>query len=320
MLQYIMRRILISIPVLFLISVILFTMIQMVPGDPFTAQLNPHVDQDYINKMRAKFGLDKPPVEQYFIWLKNFLTGEFGISFRHKLPVSELIGDRIGNTFFLGVTSIIIMYALAIPLGVISAQRPYSKLDYTLTGLSFVGLSFPSFFAGLLAIFLFSFELGWFPYGGTEDPGANYTGIDMILDKLHHVILPATVLAIIQVASYSRYVRSSVLDTKKQDFVRTALAKGLPQGVVLRKHVLRNSLLPLITLFGLDLGYLFAGATITETVFSWPGLGQLLYDAAINRDYPILMAGFMLISVFVVIGNLLADILYSVVDPRIRYD
>jgi peptide/nickel transport system permease protein len=320
MYQYILRRILISIPVLIIISIILFTMVQLAPGDPFSGQLNPKLNAKYFTEMRHKFGLDKPKYEQYLIWAKNFLMGEYGISFSQKVPVSDLISDRIGNTFFLAVTSLIITYSLAIPIGVFQAERPYSKLDYTITTGSFVGLSLPSFFAGLLSIYLFSFILDWFPSSGTMTAGADYTGIRLAIDKLHHVLLPATTLALINVAAYTRYVRASVMEAKQQDFVRTALAKGLARNVVLKKHVLRNSLLPLITLFGIDIGLIFSGAIITETIFSWPGLGKLLFDSVVNRDYPILMACSMLIAVFVILGNLLADILYAVVDPRIRYD
>lgn len=320
MYQYIARRILISIPILVLISIILFTMVQLAPGDAFTGQFDPRLDPIEYQKMRERFGLDKHPVEQYFIWGKNFIQGEFGLSFRHKLPVSEMIGDRIGNTFFLAVCAMIFTYALAIPIGIFSAERPYTKLDYTITTATFVGLSLPSFFAGVMAIFYFSFTLGWFPYSGTVTPGAGYTGIQLFLDRLHHTLLPAMTLATINAAAYTRFVRASVLDAKQQDFVRTAFAKGLARAVVLRKHVLRNSLLPLITLFGLDLGFLFGGAIITETVFTYPGLGFLLYEATVNRDYPILMAGYMIIATCVLLGNLIADILYSVADPRIRYD
>ncbi len=320
MITYVIRRLLIAIPILLIISILLFSMIQFVPGDAFTSQIDPRIDPEYHEQMRKKFGLDKGPVEQYFIWAENFIKGEFGISFVYKIPVQDLIGERIMNTFFLAVTSIIITYFLAILLGVYSAQRPYSKLDYTVTGLSFVGLSLPSFFAGLLAIYLFSFMLDLFPAGGTETAGADYTGIRALLDRLHHVILPAFVLSIINIAGYSRYVRAQVLETKKMDYVRTALAKGLSHNLVMRKHVLRNSLLPLITLFGMDIGMIFSGAIITETIFTWPGLGQFLFEAAQNRDYPILMAGTMMIGVFTILGSIIADILYSVVDPRVRYD
>ncbi|MBD1370891.1 ABC transporter permease [Hazenella sp. IB182357] len=318
--QYIVRRFLISIPVIILISVILFSLVQLAPGDAFSGQFDPNIDASYYEKMRKDFGFDKPPVEQYFMWASNFIQGDFGISFRHKVEVSEMIGNRIGNTFFLAITAMIITYILAIPIGIFSAERPYSKIDYTITGISFVGLSIPTFYGALIAIYLFSFYLGWFPYSGTETVGNDYTGMAYILDKLHHVLLPAFTLAFLSIAAYTRYIRASVLDAKQQDFVRTAFAKGLDQKVVLRKHVLRNALLPLITLFGLDLGLLVSGAIITESIFSWPGLGRLLYEATINRDYPILMAGYMIIAIFVLIGNLIADILYSVADPRIRYD
>jgi peptide/nickel transport system permease protein len=320
MYAFIVRRIFISIPLLILISMILFTLIQLAPGDAFTGDLDPRRDANYYQEMRAKFGLDKSPVEQYVLWAKNFLQGEFGVSFRHKTEVSTMIAERIGNTFFLAVSAMIITYAFAIPIGILQAERPYSKLDYTVTAFSFIGLSLPSFIAGVLAVYLFSFTWDWFPYSGTVTPGASYTGIRVLLDKLYHVILPATTLAILQIVQYTRYVRASILDVKQQDYVRTAYAKGLPKAMVLRKVILRNSLIPLITLFGIDLGLLFSGAIITETIFSWPGIGWLLYDAILNRDYPIIMAVNMMVTTCVLLGNLIADVLYTVADPRISYD
>lgn len=320
MYQYILRRILVSIPMLIVISMLLFTLVQLAPGDAFTGQLDPNQDAEYYAELRERFGLDKHPVQQYFAWAGNFIQGEMGISFRHRLPVSDMIAERIGNTVFLAVTALLITYSLAIPLGVYSAQHPYSKADYTLTGLAFVGISMPSFFAGLLLIYFFSFSFGWFPYSGTVTAGAGYEGLEAFFDRLYHTILPAMTLAIISIASYTRYTRSSVLQAKTQDYVRTAFAKGVPSNIVLRKHVLRNALLPLVTLFGLDVGLLMSGAVITETIFSYPGLGQLLVESIINRDYPIMMGVTMILATFVLLGNLLADILYAIVDPRIRYD
>lgn len=320
MAKYIIRRVLGMIPMLILISIILFTMIQLVPGDPLSQGLNPNEDQEYIEKLRVEFGLDKHPVEQYFLWAKNFATGDLGISFRTKGEVASEIGDRVGNTVFLGVTALIITYSIAVPLGILSANRPYSKLDYTVTGLSFVGYSFPSFFLGLLLIFGFSFQLDWFPMNGTETVASGYEGLDYLIDRLHHVVLPAFTLAVISTASYTRYVRASVMDAKAQDFTRTAFAKGLSTKVVMRKHVLRNALIPLVTLFGLDLGALLGGAIITETIFTYPGLGQLFLDSVANRDYPVIMALSMITSTAVLFGNLIADILYAFVDPRIKYE
>ncbi|SEN57008.1 ABC transporter permease [Lihuaxuella thermophila] len=320
MTTYLIRRILTMIPMMVLISVILFTMVQLAPGDAFSGQFDPRVDASYYEKMREKFGLNKSPVEQYFIWAKNFVQGEFGLSFRHRMPVSDLISDRIGNTVFLGVCSLILTYSLAIPLGIFSANKPYSKLDYTLTGFSFVGYSMPSFLAGLLLIYLFSFNLKIFPFSGTETAGGGYEGISLLLDRLYHVILPAFTLSLITIAGYNRFVRSSILEAKQQDYVRTARAKGLSKSVVMRKHVLRNALIPLITLFGLDLGLLLGGAVITETIFTYPGIGQLYFEGIVNRDYPIIMAVSMISALTVLLGNLLADILYAVVDPRIRYE
>lgn len=320
MAKYIIRRVLGMIPMLVIISIILFTIIQLAPGDPFTGKFDPKVDANYYEKLREEFGVNKSPVEQYFLWAGKFIQGDFGISFNTKLPVSDAILDRVGNTLFLGIVSLLITYSLSIPLGILSANRPYSAIDYSLTGAAFIGYSMPTFFAGLLLIYGLSFQLEWFPSSGTEEAGSGFEGLELLLDRIHHVILPAFTLSIVGLASYTRYVRSSVFEAKQQDFVRTAYAKGLPQKKVMNKHVLRNALIPLITLFGLDLGVLLSGATITESIYTYPGIGQLYLEGIVNRDYPVIMAISMLTSLAVLFGNLIADILYAFVDPRIKYD
>ncbi|WP_243649533.1 ABC transporter permease [Baia soyae] len=318
--KYVTRRLLGTIPMIVLISIILFTLLQLAPGDPLAGKLDQHADANYIAKLKEDFGLDKPPVEQFFFWAKNFVQGNFGVSFDKKVLVQDLLSERIGKTVFLGVVALIFTYMIAIPLGILSANKPYSKLDYTLTSASFIGFSMPSFFAGLLLIYLFGFQLGWFPYSGSETEASGYEGLEYLMDRLHHVILPAMTLAIINIAQYNRYVRASVLDAKAQDYTRTARSKGLSESKVLRKHVLRNALIPLVTLFGIDLGLLLSGAIITETIFGFPGVGQLYIQSITTRDYPVVMAITMMTSMAVLIGNLIADILYAFVDPRIKYD
>ncbi|OEF99743.1 peptide permease [Vulcanibacillus modesticaldus] len=320
MYKYILRRILIMIPMLVLISIIVFTFSKLAPGDPFTGEFDPRITKDILDKKRAMFNLYDPPYKQYLSWLKNVLQGNFGVSMRFGFPVSDLLAERIPNTLFLAITSLIITLIVSIPIGIISARRPYSLIDYSATTFGFLGLATPNFYAGLIAIYLFSIQFGWLPAQGTITAGADYTGLALFWDKFKHVIMPASTLGLAQTAGYMRYMRSEMMEVMGKDFIRTARSKGMPERVILYKHTLRNALIPIITLLGFEFGALVAGAVITENVFSWPGVGTLFLNAVINRDYPIIMAINLIIATMVLVGNLLADIFYVIVDPRIRYD
>jgi peptide/nickel transport system permease protein len=308
------------IPMLFIITVIIFTLVKMAPGDALSGEPDPNVKAEDIEKIRNLYGLNDPPHVQYLSWLKNVTQGNFGVSQSRNVPVNNVIKERIWNTIYLSAVSSIITIVIAIPIGIISARRPYSLVDYLGTTGAFVGLATPNFYAGLIAIYIFAIQLGWLPAQGTLTVAAGLTGFESALDKFKHVLLPAFTLGLASTATYMRYMRTEMLEVMGRDFIRTAQAKGLSERSVLYKHTLRNALIPIITLLGFEFGNLLAGAVITESVFTWPGLGQLYIQSVTNRDYPVLMAVNVISAVALLFGNLLADIFYAVVDPRIRYD
>lgn len=321
MYQYIIRRILVFIPMLIALSIIVFGLAKAAPGDPFTGKiLDPEVDPEVFEQQREELGLNKPLPVQYLNWVKSFSKGDFGMSMLYKgRTVQSLIVERFSNTLYLGLFALIITLIVSIPIGIYSARHPYSLLDYSATTFGFLGLAIPNFFFGLVAIYLLSINLGWFPAQGTVS-STNLSGMDAFWDRLHHMVLPGITLGLAGTASYMRYMRSEVLDTLGSDYIRTARAKGMSETIVLYKHTLRNALIPIITLMGFEFGALLSGAVITEQVFNYPGLGTLFIDGVLNRDYPVVMAICLLLGVTILIGNLLADIFYSIVDPRIRYD
>jgi peptide/nickel transport system permease protein len=271
-------------------------------------------------------GLDEPVWKQYLIWVGltpnnrgeyvGLLQGDLGISYIDQISVGKTIADRLPNTLLLSVTALIISLAIALPVGVWSAARQYSIFDNISTLLSTAGISIPSFWFGLVAILIFSVELGWLPSGGMYTLGQEKS----LGDLLKHLIMPATILSILSIAGWSRFIRASMLEVIRQDYVRTAWAKGLSERVVITRHVLRNALIPVATLLGLSLPNLVGGSLITETIFGWPGMGRLAFDAAVRRDYPVIMGTLVVSTVLVIVGNLLADVAYSVLDPRITTD
>ncbi|MDX8364539.1 ABC transporter permease [Cytobacillus sp. Hm23] len=316
MLAYIVRRLFMTIPLLLGITIISFVIIQMAPGDPTALLIDPSISPADKEKMIENYGLNDPIHVQYLKWVGNMLQGDFGTSLLKKgTPVSEMIMNRLPNTLLLMLVATVLAFLISIPLGVYSATRPYSKLDYGITVTSFLGLATPNFWLGLILIMFFSVKLGWFPTGGV----ANLTGPSGLWDRIHHLILPAFVLASADMASLTRYTRSSMIDVTKQDYMRTARAKGLKRGTVIYKHGLRNGLTPVITIFGVMLPTFIGGSVIVEQVFAWPGLGRLFFESAFKRDYPVIMALTVLSAVLVIIGNMIADILYAVFDPRIEY-
>ncbi|TFB14672.1 ABC transporter permease [Filobacillus milosensis] len=320
MYKYIIRRILIFVPMLFALSVVVFALAKAAPGDPFTTMLDPNVDPEVYEERREAEGLNDPLPVQYYHWIWSTVQGDFGESLIYNgRPVLDLISARFLNTIYLGLVALFFTIIVAIPIGIYSARNPYSWLDYFATGFGFFGLAIPNFFFGLLAIYFFSIKMGWFPSQGTIS-GTDVAGMQEFFDRLHHMILPGITLGLAGTATYMRYMRSEVLDVLGSDYIRTAKAKGMTNRNVLYKHTLRNALIPIITLMGFEFGVLISGAVITERVFNYPGLGTLFLQGVINRDYPIVMALALIFGVFILVGNLLADIFYSVVDPRIRYD
>jgi peptide/nickel transport system permease protein len=316
-LSYILRRTLMAIPLLIGITIISFGIMHLAPGGPVSlvVDMNPDITTEDIERMKEKLGLNDPVHIQYFKWVGKMVQGDFGKSLVRKMDVSQLISDRLPNTLLLMIVSTFFAIIISIPFGVLSATRQYSKLDYSVTVTSFLGLATPNFWLGLILIMIFSVKFGWFPTGGT----ASIDGEFSILNRIHHLILPAFVLATADMAGLTRYTRSSMLEVIKQDYMRTARAKGLKENRVVYKHGLRNGLIPIITIFGLMLPSFIGGSVIVESIFGWPGIGKLFVDAAFQRDYPVVMALTVISSVLVVLGNLIADILYAVFDPRIEY-
>ncbi len=305
-----------AIPLLFIITVISFAMMRMAPGDPTALMMDPMIKQENLEAYKESYGLNDNVIVQYGRWLGNMVQGNFGESLiRQGVPVKDLILARLPNTLLLMLVSTIIAFLISIPLGVYSATRRNSKSDYAITFISFLGIATPSFWIGLMLIMVLSVHLGWFPIGGVATLGEPFS----IWDRLHHLILPAFVLATADMAGLTRYSRSSMLDVLRQDYIRTAKANGFKERTVIFRHGLRNALIPIITIFGLMLPSFIGGSVIIESVFAWPGIGLLFMDAAFQRDYPVIMAVVVIAAALVVIGNLLADILYAVFDPRIEY-
>ncbi|WP_409273747.1 ABC transporter permease [Neobacillus sp. SCS-31] len=315
--KYIIRRSLQAIPLMIIISIISFLLMTLAPGSPLDVYRSSEgaeaVDTSAIEK---RLGLDQPIYIQYLMWLKLLvLEGDLGYSFEDGRPVTEKIIERIPATMLLMGVAIVLSVLLAVPIGVYSAVKKYSLFDNFFTSFTYVGIAVPSFYLSLMAILLFSLKLDLFP---PSDMMSIYDRFDF-LDRLKHLVLPASVLCFGLIASKSRYMRSSMLEVIKQDYVRTARAKGVSENKVIYKHALRNALLPLITILGLQLPALFGGALFVEQIFAWPGMGRLAVNAIFVRDYQVIMGTTMFAGMMVVIGNLLADILYAVVDPRIQY-
>jgi peptide/nickel transport system permease protein len=324
MFNYAVRRVLQSIPILFILSILLFALVRSAPGGPLaTAYRNPNVTKEQIEILKKQLGLDKPLPVQYVNWMGDILQGDMGDSIKFRRPVSEMIMERIPNTLILVGVSFVVTLIIAIPVGIISARRPYSLFDYTATTLTFIGQSVPVYWLGLGLILIFYVTLQnpvtgkpLFPAGGMRTVGAESS----LSDLAWHLVLPVVALSASWAAWYSRFLRSSLLDVQHEDYVRTAKAKGAPDRTVYYKHALRNAILPLVTLIALDLPSLFAGALFIETIFSWPGMGRLFWDAARGRDYPVLLAVVMIDAVIIIFCNILADLLYGFLDPRVKYD
>ncbi len=313
---YIIRRLLYMVLTLFGASVLIFGLYALTTGD--FVDNNPKLTDERKAELKQMYGLDKPVVERYFVWLGNAVRGDFGYSLQYQQPVTSLLSQYIWNSFLIASASTLFTWLIAIVIGVISATRQYSFFDSAVTIGAFAAMSFPSFFAGLLIIKFFAVDLGWFPPGGMITTGSNATGLAYVWEVIDHMFLPVLVLTMLGVGSLTRYFRTNMLEIIRQDFIRTARAKGLKEKTVVYKHALRNALLPAITLLGFELPALFGGAIITEKIFNWPGVGQLYMQAFSLRDYPLLMGFTMFLAILTVVSNLLADLLYGVADPRVR--
>lgn len=317
--QFIIRRILQSIPVLIGISIFLFLIVHAAPGSPTAHIIDPKMTPDERARIESKMGLDKPLPVQYIGWMSETLKGNLGHSTKYGQPVKDVIKDHMWNTFYLSLVSLILSLLIGIPIGIISATKQYSGLDYGFTIFALFGLSIPAFFFALMLILIFSVNLKIFPISGMVTPG-NLISFSNFKDIAWHTVLPAIVLGLGSCASFMRYTRSSMLEVIRQDYIRTARSKGLREKVVIYKHALRNALIPVITLLGFQIRFLFSGALLTETVFGWPGMGKMGYMGVMYRDYSLILGVNLFLAVLTLLGNLLADILYGVADPRIRYD
>nr|WP_246580358.1 ABC transporter permease [Deinococcus aestuarii] len=311
-----LKRLIGAVPLLLGVSLILFGVLHLAPGGPLDVYAdNPSVSPEALAQMRTAFGLDQPLPVQYVSWVTAFFQGEWGFSIRTARPVVQEIGERVGPTLLLGGTSFVVSLLIAIPLGVLSAVRKYSAVDYGITFLSFLGVSMPVFWLALMLQLVFAVQWRILPSAGMQTIGS-----DSLLDIARHLILPAGILAFASVAGWSRYMRSSMVDVLAQDYVRTAKAKGVPERSVVYRHALRNGLIPIITVVALDFATILSGAVITETIFAWPGMGRLFIESMNGRDYPVLMALMMVGSFALIVSNLVADLAYGAADPRIRYE
>ena len=315
MIGYILRRLLIAVPVLFGVSVINFIIMRMAPGSPVDMLVSPKLPDAAREAKMIELGLNEPAYIQYWSWLKNLvLHGDLGYSMITYQPVTELIASRMGPTIMLMGTALVLGLIIAIPIGIYSATKQYSKLDYTFVTGSFLGISIPNFFLALLLVYIFSIQLNWLPSGGMKELGAEGSFGSL----LWHMVLPVTVLVANVAGRNIRYVRSGMLEIMGQDFLRTARAKGVKEFFVVNKHAMRNALIPIVTIIGLEISILFGGAVVIEQIFAWPGIGQLTLSSIMSRDYSTIM-GLNLVAAFVVIAaNILTDIVYALVDPRIR--
>ena len=315
---YILRRLLIAVPSLLGISVVLFTVLALAPGDPFEElATNPNVPAEVRMMLRAKFGLDDPVWQRYFRWLAAMLQGDWGFSFISRVDVDTLILQRVPVTLAVIGLSQLLALAIALPVGIISATRPYSVFDQIANTLAFIGFSLPTFFTGLLLILLFSIKLDWLPFVYRAD--INASGWQWWWEHIRQSIMPVLVLGLFQGASWTRYVRSAVLDVIRLDHVTTARSKGLAERTVIMKHVVRNALIPVVTLVALQMPAVFGGAIVTEQIFRIPGIGSLLIDAILRNDTPVIMAVTFVFACLVILFNLIADLLYGWLDPRISY-
>lgn len=310
----VLSKLLQSALIMFIVSILCFVLVKAAPGDPVMTYVQPNMSEAYIETLRENLGLTKPLYVQYFIWLGNILRGNFGYSLVNMRPVLSQILERLPATVCLMGTSLLLAVILSIPLGLFSGKYKNGILDKITSVLSYVGISIPNFWFGILLIYLFSVYLGWLPSIGMHSEGDN-----SFLDLVRHLILPCSVMTFVNMAQFTRYIRSSTITELSSDYVMVQTAYGMSETGILFKHVLKNAMLPMITVLGMSLQSLVSGAMICEQVFSWPGTGQLAVTAVTTFDYPLIMGITMLTALLIVVGNLLADILYTIVDPRIRH-
>lgn len=322
MINYIFRRLFQLLIVLSILSFVCYSLMTLMPGDPLDIMIssNPKITAEDIARLKSMYGLDLPVYERYWNWVTDLLGGDMGYSRTYKVPTWEILKPRLINTFFLTFSSLVLSLLIAVPIGVISAVKKGSKLDYYSNLMAFAGISVPSFFLAIILIIIFAVKLNWLPAGGTYTINeVELTGWAFIKDRIYYLILPTLSLMFLQMGQFVRYTRSAMLEVLKQDYIRTARSKGIPYRKVIGIHALKNAVIPLITVTSISFGFLFSGAIITETIFAYQGVGRLVYDSIMGNDYNVAMIAFIISIGMVLLMNLIADILYAVSDPRISY-
>lgn len=316
--KFIVRRILIMIPQIILLSVLVFILAKLMPGDALSGLVDPNIDPKTIEELADKLGLNNPWYVQYWDWIQGVLKGDLGQSFRFKMDVTDIIGERLVNTFWLSLATLIFTYLIAIPLGITSGRYNDTWADRLITGYTYVGFAAPLFIFALLMLWVFGFHFGWFPTGGSVEPGIAKGSFEYVVSKFYHLLLPALSMALIATVSTVQYLRNEIIDTKQKDFILTARAKGASESRVYNRHILRNSLLPIAAFLGYELTGLIGGTVFVENIFGYPGMGQLFLESLNLRDYSVVTALVLLFGVASILGALISDIILSLIDPRIR--
>ena len=314
----ILRRVLLMLPQIFILSVLAFLIAKMMPGDPFTGLITPETDPNTIEALRVKSGFYDPLPVQYWNWISKAFHGDFGQSYTYKYEVTKLIGQRIGNTVWLSLLTLILTYLIALPLGMIAGRFQNSWADKAIVVYTFITYSIPVFVFALVLLWLFGYTLGWFPTRGSVDSDVVSGTLAYYVNKFHHLILPAFTMAILSTTGTIQYLRTGVIDAKSQDYVRTARAKGVPENVVFNRHIFRNSILPIAAFLGYEFTGLIGGSVFIENIFSYPGMGELFVSSITGRDYSVILALLLLFGTATLLGTLLSDIIMSIVDPRVR--
>ena len=314
----ILRRVLLMLPQIFILSVLAFLIAKMMPGDPFTGLITPETDPNTIEALRVKAGFYDPLPVQYWNWISKAFRGDFGQSYTYKYEVTKLIGERIGNTVWLSLLTLILTYLIALPLGMIAGRFQNSWADKAIVVYTFITYSIPVFVFALVLLWLFGYTLGWFPTRGSVDSDVVAGTLGYYVNKFHHMILPAFTMAILSTTGTIQYLRTGVIDAKSQDYVRTARAKGVPENVVFNRHIFRNSILPIAAFLGYEFTGLIGGSVFIENIFSYPGMGNLFVTSITGRDYSVILAFLLLFGTATLLGTLLSDIIMSIVDPRVR--
>ncbi len=323
MTTFILRRLLQTVIVIIILSYVCFGLMTLMPGDPVEMMIsaNPKITQEDVTRLRDFYGLDQPVYKRYLNWVSDISSGDLGYSRTYRIPVTEMMGPSLSATFILSVISLIFSLLVAVPLGIICALKPNSKVDYAINLFNFAGISLPSFWLGIVLIIIFAVNLRWLPAGGYQTTGTVYESwLAEMLDKGKYLILPVVSLSVQSIGRFSRFVRSSMLEAMRNDFIRTARAKGMTNQVVIWRHGFRNALIPLVTIIAISFSSIFSGALITETLFAYPGVGRLIYSSIMGNDFNVAMVSFVISVSMVLLMNLVADILYGVVDPRISYN